>query len=77
MQERGATKKKANDPPSKPCIGQEPTFSRSELVLQSLSLYPIRGTLPLTPEVTMNKSAMIRARVDPTLKDEVENVFEQ
>jgi len=25
----------------------------------------------------MNKSAMIRARVDPTLKDEVEDVFEQ
>ena len=25
----------------------------------------------------MNKSAMIRARVDPGLKDEVENVFEQ
>ena len=25
----------------------------------------------------MNKSAMIRARVDPNLKDEVENVFEQ
>lgn len=25
----------------------------------------------------MNKSAMIRARVDPALKDEVENVFEQ
>ena len=25
----------------------------------------------------MNKSAMIRARVDPNLKDEVESVFEQ
>ena len=25
----------------------------------------------------MNKSAMIRARVDPNLKEEVENVFEQ
>ena len=25
----------------------------------------------------MNKSAMIRARVDPLLKDEVENLFEQ
>ena len=25
----------------------------------------------------MNKSAMIRARVDPSLKDEVENVFGQ
>ena len=25
----------------------------------------------------MNKSAMIRARVDPGLKDEVEDVFEQ
>ena len=25
----------------------------------------------------MNKSAMIRARVDPVLKDEVENLFEQ
>jgi len=25
----------------------------------------------------MNKSAMIRARVDPALKDEVESVFEQ
>lgn len=25
----------------------------------------------------MNKSAMIRARVDPALKDEVEDVFEQ
>ena len=25
----------------------------------------------------MNKSAMIRARVDPNLKDEVENVFAQ
>jgi DNA-damage-inducible protein J len=25
----------------------------------------------------MNKSAMIRARVDPKLKDEVEDVFEQ
>ena len=25
----------------------------------------------------MNKSAMIRARVDPVLKEEVENVFEQ
>ncbi len=25
----------------------------------------------------MNKSAMIRARMDPNLKDEVENVFEQ
>jgi len=25
----------------------------------------------------MNKSAMIRARIDPSLKDEVEDVFEQ
>lgn len=25
----------------------------------------------------MNKSAMIRARIDPALKDEVESVFEQ
>jgi DNA-damage-inducible protein J len=40
-------------------------------------LYPIRGTLPQTTEVTMNKSAMIRARVDPNLKEEVEDVFEQ
>jgi len=45
--------------------------------LPGLSLYPIRGTLPLTTEVFMNKSAMIRARVDPVLKDEVEKVFEQ
>ena len=42
-----------------------------------LSLYPIRGTLSLTTEVSVNKSAMIRARVDPALKDEVESVFEQ
>ena len=34
-------------------------------VLQGLPLYPIRGTLPFRTEVSMNKSAMIRARVDP------------
>jgi DNA-damage-inducible protein J len=28
-------------------------------------------------EVAMNKSAVIRARVDPNLKDEVEDVFAQ
>jgi len=28
-------------------------------------------------EVSMNKSAMIRARVDPVLKDEVEDLFEK
>jgi DNA-damage-inducible protein J len=28
-------------------------------------------------EAFMNKSAMIRARIDPALKEEVENVFEE
>jgi len=28
-------------------------------------------------EVSMNKSAMIRARVDPVLKDEVEDLFDK
>lgn len=42
-----------------------------------LYVYLICGTLPNRMEAPMNKSAMIRARVDPQLKDEVEDLFAQ
>ena len=41
-----------------------------------LLLYPICGTLSPRREAMMTKSAMIRARVDPALKEDAENVFE-
>ena len=41
-----------------------------------LATYPICGTISSRMEVIMTKSAMIRARVDPSLKEEAENVFE-
>lgn len=74
--QRGPRTNKTQDSPLTPEIRPE-RVSSPQCLLPDLSLYPIRGTLPLTTEVCMNKSAMIRARVDPTLKDEVEDVFEQ
>ncbi len=79
MQHLGLTGSEYHYSPSKPCVQlkSRTRFFPPLFVLQGLPLYPIRGTLALTTEVSLNKSAMIRARVDPALKDEVESLFAQ
>jgi DNA-damage-inducible protein J len=43
-----------------------------------LRLYPKRATLRLkTGETIMSKSAMVRARVEPSLKNNAESVFQR
>jgi DNA-damage-inducible protein J len=40
-------------------------------------MYPIRGTNPLVRGFVMGKTAMVRARVEPELKEQAENVFQR